>query len=322
MASCDKNPVSSGELTDQWVALNSGLGSLYVQCIALHPQVPTTVYAATYGGVYVSTNAGEDWRQLGAGITSEDIKCVAVSPHTPEVILCGTWGDGIFKSTDAGVTWSPQSQPFINPRINEIEFDRENPDLVYVASADKMYKSEDLGDTWMELFSYGNVRSVAIHPTASNILFVGVEYHGIFKSENGGVDWSPASNGLFHTDDGYAGPCDIALDPLSPDFMYAATNAVDIFKSENCGSYWSLKDSGLDYRKARKLAFDPRNTDIIYAATNRGVMYSTNRGDFWQLLDDGAGIEGVRAITMNYADQRTLYAGCFGGGFYRYVWSN
>ncbi len=321
-AACEKNPLSPGELTDQWVALNSGLGGLYVQDLAVHPQDAAIVYAATFGGLYVSNDAGEQWRLLGTGISSGDIKCVAVSPHYPEVIMCGTWGDGIFKSTDAGATWSPQNQSFYNPRINEIEFDRDNADLVYAATADKLYKSADLGTTWSESFAYGNVRSVAVHPVQSNVVFVGIEYHGIFRSENGGDDWLPANFGLFHTEDGYAGPFDIAFDPLSPDYLYAATNAVDIYASENCGLQWKLKDRGMDHRKVRTLALDPRNTDIVYAGSDRGVLYSADRGEQWKLLDGGACLENIRALTALYADTRILYAGSYGGGIYRYVWSD
>ena len=194
LCSCDKNPLSPGDVVDEWVVLNSGLGSLYVQDIAIDPQFTNIVYAATFGGIYKSTDGGEHWCQCSVDITSEDIKCVAVSPHDSNILFCGTWGQGIFKSIDAGTSWQLQNAGIPNPRINELEFDQVNPEAIYAACADRLFMSPDLGVTWTQLFDYGNVRSVAIHPLQSEVLLIGVEFHGIFKSENGGQDWQLASS--------------------------------------------------------------------------------------------------------------------------------
>jgi len=320
--SCDKNPVGPGEIVNQWVSINSGLNSLYVQYIAVNPHNDNILYAATYGSIYKSTDKGTQWSEAGTGLTSDDIKCVEVSLHDSNVLFCGTWGHGIFKSLDGGTTWESKSEGIPNPRINEIEFDPLNSDNVYAACADQMFVTNNGGDNWNSCFTYGNVRSIAVHPQQSEILFVGLEYHGAFKSVNGGLDWLKVNEGLANTADGYAGPYDIAINPLTPDLMYAATYATDLFKSENGGASWELKNNGLDYRKVRNIALDPSNPNILYAATDRGVMYSTDTGETWHTLNNGLSEDNIRTIAVGNGNPRMIYIGTYGGGIYRYVWGD
>lgn len=321
LSSCEKNPLDSGNHTD-WARINSGLGSYFIQDLAIDPHDVTTLYAATYGGIYKSSDSGDHWSECGNGITSDDIKCIQVSPFDANLLVCGTWGQGIFISHDCGNTWQSSSTGITNPRVNEIEFDPQDSDKLYAACADMMFKSINGGETWEICFSYGNVRSVAIHPLQPESLFVGVEFHGIFRSYDDGASWQKTSTGLHNTEDGYAGPYDIVFDPLQPTLLYAATYTVDIYKSVNGGESWALRDRGLDYRKVREISLDPRYSQILIAATDRGVMLSSDSGETWQPLDSSLNEEGIRAIAVSNAKPRTIYAGTYGGGVFRYVWSN
>ena len=317
--SCTKQPAKPEEESGKWEAINSGLESLYVQCITISPHDKDVIYAGTYGGIFRTTNGGVLWYERSSGLTSDDIKAVAVSPHNANIVFCGTWGQGVFKSEDGGETWVQKNDGIPNPRINSIVFDPNDPQTVYIACADKMLKTIDAGETWTVSFTYGNVRSVAVQPTAENRVYVGIEYHGIFRTDSTGNGWERVNNGLYHTNDGYLGPYDITFDPISPETMYVATYSVDVHKSVDGGDVWTLKSNGVDYRKVRKSVINPINPRIIYAATDRGVMMSADGGDNWSPLSGGLENEKIRTIALHRDGPEMVYAGTYGGGIYRYV---
>ena len=74
--------------------------------LAIDPVTPTTLYAGTHdGGVFKSTNGGENWSAVNTGLTNTDVHTLAIDPATPTTLYAGTFG-GVFKSTNGGGNWS------------------------------------------------------------------------------------------------------------------------------------------------------------------------------------------------------------------------
>ncbi|MCR4437646.1 MAG: hypothetical protein QHJ34_01210 [bacterium] len=314
LVACTKDPVSPQ--APVWTPCNLGLGSLYVQCLAVDPHDDNTLYAGTFGGLFRSTNGGRRWEPCGQGITSSDISAVAVSPHRPGVMLCGTWGKGVFLSEDGGQTWSARSNGIRNPRINAVAFDLHDTSRIYAATTDAMFLSDDGGCTWSPCFPYGNVRSVAVHPQIAQVLYVGVEYHGVLRSDDGGITWQAKNSGLHRTEGSYDAPWHIVFDPADPAVIYAPTGVVDLHKSEDGGETWKLMSEGLDWRRVRQVAIDRGNRLRLYAATDRGATQSNDGGQTWTTMSDGLTHSNVRAMV---ATAPAIYAGTYGGGVFRYA---
>lgn len=140
----------------------------------------------------------------------------------------------------------------------------------------------------------GRLNCVAVHPTNSNILWVGAASGGLWKTTNGGGTWTTNTDGLASI-----GISDIAIDPNPPyTTMYIATGdrdagdtySVGVLKSTDGGSNWSPTglnwDTG-DYYVIGRILIDPSNSNILIAATNGGIWRSTNGGTNWSMVQNG-----------------------------------
>src|SRR5271165_1882158 len=215
------------------------------------------------GGVWRSTDFGSTWAPLFDNQPTGSIGAIAVAPSDPNIIYVGTGagiirpdlavGDGIYKSTDAGKTWTHlglrDSQMIAN-----IEVDPGNPNRLFVAA---------LG-----------------HPYGPNA------ERGIFRSVNGGATFEKV---LFK--DEYTSGNDVRIDPSQPNTIYAALwqqqqgffengsfGGTDggIFKSTDGGSTWKKLAGGLPPIIEANLAIAPSNPRIIYATVAAGGAAAEN----------------------------------------------
>lgn len=79
-----------------WNAVNTGLTHLYVRALAIDPQMTSTLYAGTSGGVFKSTNGGSSWSAINAGLTNPRVWALVIDPATSTTLYAGTWGGGVF----------------------------------------------------------------------------------------------------------------------------------------------------------------------------------------------------------------------------------
>ena len=217
------------------------------------PSQPNVFYIGfDNGGVWRSTDFGSTWVPLFDNQPTGSIGAIAVAPSDPNIIYVGTGagiirpdlatGDGVYKSTDAGKTWTHlglrNSQMIAN-----IEVDPRNPNRLYVAA---------LG-----------------HPYGPN------PERGIFRSTDGGATFEK----VLYKDE-YTSGNDVRIDPSNPNTIYAALwqqqqgfmengsfGGTDggIFKSTDGGSTWNKLSAGLPPVIEANLAIAPGNPKIIYA---------------------------------------------------------
>jgi photosystem II stability/assembly factor-like uncharacterized protein len=91
---------------ETWIAINDGLESLTVYCLAQDPHNEQTLYAGTFrGGVFKSIDGGNYWKPCNNGLARLDIHALLVDPSDTDVVYCGTLGGGVFVSEDAGAHW-------------------------------------------------------------------------------------------------------------------------------------------------------------------------------------------------------------------------
>src|SRR5262245_10259770 len=95
--------VSAG--TDAWTSNGPEGGTICA--LAVDPETSTTVYAGTHGGgMYKSTDGGENWNKINTGLTASTVFALAIDPITPTTLYAGTWDGGIFKTTNGGDSWT------------------------------------------------------------------------------------------------------------------------------------------------------------------------------------------------------------------------
>ena len=122
--------------------------------LAIDPNTPTTIYAASSGGVFRTTDGGATWSLSSKGITEMfEIKSVAVDPTNPSIVYAGNSDSqyALFRSNDGGATWTSRSTNLAAGTANAIAIDPSNPSTIYLGSPTAVWKTTDAGVTWINL---------------------------------------------------------------------------------------------------------------------------------------------------------------------------
>ena len=257
------------------------------------------------------------WREIGPFRGGRSVAVAGSSKRLNEYYF-GTTGGGVFKTTDAGISWVPVTDKYFGGTIGAIAVSESNPDIVYVGGGenpirgnvshgDGMWRTSDAGKTWtsLGLSDTRQISRVRVHPTNPDIVYVGALGHvfgpsserGVFKTTDGGKNWRKV---LYRNDS--TGISDIVLDPNNPETIYVAFwqawrtpwqlvsggAGSGIFKSTDGGEHWTeyTRNPGLPRGVIGKIgvAISPTNSNKIWAiveADSGGVFRSTDGGATW-----------------------------------------
>jgi Tol biopolymer transport system component/photosystem II stability/assembly factor-like uncharacterized protein len=315
----DRGLFKSVDSGSNWSLSRSGLNDSNVAALAVAPSAPTTVYAATTGTVYKSTNSGGTW--TATNLNTITVQALAVDPTNSSVVYAGALA-GIYKTTDGGSNWS---QVYNSASCSSLAIDPTTPTTVYAGVQVGIVKSTNAGGNWTLSFASGLVRALAIDPTNPLIVYAG-RTNGIVKTTNGGTNWNAANTGLTNTN-----VRSFAISASSPATIYAGTLA-GVFKSTNGGTNWSAVNNGLlvPYTdnvprlpaQVNALAIDPASASNVYAASTNFVLASgayplshilksTDGGANWTAVTNGFGSlnNGFLSLALDPTNATRLYAG-------------
>ncbi|MCG6987998.1 MAG: glycosyl hydrolase [Gemmatimonadetes bacterium] len=279
------------------------------------------IYVATAsGGLWKSRNNGVSWKPVFDHVNAMmSIGAVAVAPSAPLTVWVGTgeantrqsssWGDGVYRSTDGGETWTDTGLKDTRS-IGRIVIDPTNPNIVYVAAQGHLwgpnaergvFKTTDAGRTWKKvLFVDENTgaNDIVIDPANPQVLYAstyqrqrrawgfngGGPGSGIYKTSDGGETWTKLGNGL---PEGDKGRIALAIYASEPWIVYATVQAhgegQGIYRTLDAGTTWK-KVSSLDTRPNyfSQIRIDPQNRDHVYTlGSNRGFYISNDGGKTW-----------------------------------------
>lgn len=164
-----------------------------------------------------------------------------------------------------------------------------NPDILYVATNDYIYKSRDEGKTWEPLsrgMSPSRVIALAVDPAYPATVYAGMKGDAVYKSYDGGQRWVPQKTGL---DDVTITSVvnQLLFDPGESNHLWAATT-MGVFESADGGDSWQKRMDGMkEVLMVVTLAIDPMRPDIMYAGTSGGVYKTSNRAKSWAKANDG-----------------------------------
>ncbi len=265
------------------------------------------------------TFAGLKLRNIGPALMAGRISDIVVDPSDRSVWYVAVGSGGVWKTTNAGTTWTPIFDHESSYSIGCVALDPNNPAVVWVGTGenvsgrhvgfgDGVYKSLDGGDTWkrMGLEKSEHIARILIDPRDSTVVYVAAEgplwssggERGVYKSEDGGSTWKPVLQISENT-----GVTSLEFDPLNPDVLYAAAYQrrrtvwsflaggpeSGIYKSTDAGQTWSELEKGLPKGDMGKigLAVSPVDPDYVYAtieatADEKGFYRSTDAGESWE----------------------------------------
>jgi len=139
--------------------------------------------------------------------TQANVYCLAAAPSDSTLLYCGTESGGFFKSTDHGLTWSltTLNETFTNGA--DVKIHPTNPDIVYIATGDDIYKTVDGGLTWVHNKDFSStIEQLYIHATSPNKVFAATR-DGLYYTDDNGSTWTDIRAG-WHWD--------IVANPLNP----------------------------------------------------------------------------------------------------------
>ncbi len=314
------------------------------------PGKPLLYYmGATGGGVWKTENGGVTWVNLSDGhFNVGTIGAIAVAPSDHNVLYVGTGeapirgvttshGDGVYKSTDAGKSWTHVGLKATR-QISRIRVHPSNPDLVWVAAQGNpwgpnpergVYRSQDGGKSW-ELVLSTNPDSGAVDLSldADNprILYAAMWDHrrspwfvrsggpggGVYKSTDGGSTWEKLTGGLPEL----VGKIGVAVSPANSERVYAIVEAEKggLYRSDNGGKDWKrLNSSRIIQARAwyyNHIAADPIDENTVYVL-NAPLMKSIDGGKTFETLRTPHGDHHDHWI--NPADNKNMINGNDGG---------
>ena len=267
--------------------------------------------------------SGLSLRPIGPALNSGRIADIQIHPHDESIMYVAVGSGGVWKTTNAGTTWTPifDGQPSYS--IGSLAIDPSAPDVIWVGTGenvggrhvgfgDGIYKSTDGGRTWrnMGLEASEHLSTIVVHPEDSDVVWVAAQgplwnsggERGLYYTADGGETWHKALGNAEWT-----GATDVVIDPRDPDRIYAAlwdrhrTVAAlmgggpgsGIWKSEDGGESWKQLRTGLPGGPLGKiaLAISPQKPDVVYATietirTDGGVWMSEDRGESWRKMSD------------------------------------
>jgi ligand-binding sensor domain-containing protein len=155
----------------------------------------------------------------------------------------------------------------------------------------------------------GLIHTLALDPSAPSTLYAGTEDAGVFKSTDGGGEWTAVNGGLTASNINA-----LAVDPRTAGTLFAGTDDGRIFRSTNGGDNWLALNNGLTANQIKAVAIDPVTPTTLYAGTDVGIFVSINEGVRWDSINHGLLDQNVDALVIDPAAPATLYAGTIGEG--------
>jgi photosystem II stability/assembly factor-like uncharacterized protein len=316
------------------------------------PGQPNVFYmGATNGGVWKSTDYGRVWTPIFDDQPTGSIGAIAVAPSDPRIIYVGSGeglqrpdlstGDGVYKSTDAGRTWTHLGLRD-GQQIAQIIVDPRDANRLFVAVLGHPYgpntergvfRSTDGGATWEKVLykdEHTGAVDLAFDPSNAQTIYAVLwaarqgpwEYgnafsgpgSGLFKSTDGGATWRQIGRGLPTPEQGL-GRIGIGIAPSDPTRIYVLADAPKLgglYRSGDAGESWEringdsrLWGRGEDFAEVK---VDPKNPDIVWVA-NISTYRSTDGGRSFTAIKGAPGGDDYHRIWINPDNPQIILLG-------------
>ncbi|MEN8187899.1 MAG: glycosyl hydrolase, partial [Bacteroidota bacterium] len=272
---------------------NTKSGQGRVNTFIVDPNNANTFYVgAPSGGIWKSTDAGQNWIPLSDHLPQIGVSGIAIDPNNSNTIYITTGDDdandsysiGVMKSTDGGTTWEKTGLVFTNSftSANEIYIHPDNSNILWVATSNGVYKTINAGANWTKK-QYGNFGDLKLKPGDPNTVYA-VTSNKFYLSTNGGDNFTEITSNLPTTSSRLV----IDVTPANPSYVYLLSAKSDysfqgLYKSVNSGNTFIKTAESDDIFTSKQAWFDMA---LTISPTNANVVY-TGVLDIWKSTDGG-----------------------------------
>ncbi|WP_353200053.1 hypothetical protein [Sandarakinorhabdus sp.] len=275
-------------------------------------------WAAAPDGLVAEDLTALQWREVGTAMSSGRVTRFAVHPTDQRIIYTATASGGLWKTVNAGTTWTPVFEKGSTISMGAVTLDPNDPNTVWIGTGeqnnvrssqygDGVYRSRDGGTTWehMGLTESRHIGRIIVHPKDSNTVFVAAlgslwgpnEERGLYRTRDGGKTWTRLLRPSKFT-----GVVEVAMHPNNPDILYAATFQRErrqwsmigggeeggLWRSTDGGDSWARVGNGFPTTAVGRVGvtFCASNPDMVYATAvgpAGGTFRSTDGGNSWEL---------------------------------------
>ena len=273
-------------------------------------------WAAAPDGLVAEDLTALQWREVGTAMSSGRVTRFAVHPTDQRIIYTASASGGLWKTVNAGTTWTPVFEKAATISMGEVTLDPNDPNTVWIGTGeqnnvrssqfgDGVYRSRDGGTTWehMGLKESRHIGRILVHPKDSNTVFVAAlgslwgpnEERGLYRTRDGGKTWTRLLRPSKFT-----GVVDVAMHPANPNILYAATFQRErrqwsmigggeeggLWRSTDGGDTWARVGNGFPTTAVGRVGvtFCAGNPDMMYATAvgpDGGTFQSKDGGNSW-----------------------------------------
>jgi photosystem II stability/assembly factor-like uncharacterized protein len=306
-----------------------------VHVLLVHPHNPDVIFAGTQDGPYRSTDGGDHWQRLGFPDRGVMIWSLTIDPNRPNIMYAGAAPVALYRSLDAGETWSRLPKAIspahceragFDTRVLRITVDPNRPDDIYAAlEVSGVLRSSDGGDTWsdmsgplIKLAEQPHLQSdvggrhcghcegmldshaTAISAAAPDTVFLGLRM-GLFRSDDRGATWYDTEIGRFSP----LTYChDVVVSPHDPRVLYVCLSPAafsddgSLYRSDDLAQTWRRIDHGVKANSTlMAVSAHPTDSAQVYCVTRGGQVFGTeDSGASWREYPLPSGVEDVYAV--------------------------
>jgi photosystem II stability/assembly factor-like uncharacterized protein len=312
---------------EKWTLLggedNEFIGASFFR-LAINPLNSSTIFAASSGGLYRSTDNGEHWSQLSINL-SEDIESIipatdiVINPLDPDVVYAGFRSKGIYKTTNANAdnpAWTKlegeedKKLPINGFNRIALGISKSSPQTIYALMARDRPKDRNDDENGSEVFRNSDGR-----------LWQSDVIDSFYRSTDGGTTWTridlpgkgtlsdPWCKGSIGTLGFYN--LNVAVDPTTPDIVYLG--GVSLWKAIHnmTDERWDIRDIGeYIHPDNHAFAFNPSNPFVIYAGNDGGIYKSVDGGETWiDVINEGLCITQFEFMDQHPNSDAVLFGG-------------
>ena len=320
---CEKDPTGDDgdkKVETGWSALPLTVTDRKVQCIAIHPDHPNTLYVGLFDGLYKSTDGGTNWKSITNGLISRDIKSVEIVVDRPQLVYCGSMGFGISRSEDGGENWINLKGEVANTHIHQVHLVNQRDDVIWLATTTGIYRKAKTEANWISTFDSSRlIHAVISLPRQPTTLLAGMLYTGFLRTTNNGGRWYYVNNGISGTGTFYDCAVQFGFAGADSSLVYAATIDGNFYVSLSGGQDWQQSFWSEGRSEGVALVTHPKLRDRLYLATQHKVFRSMDRGSQWQEMGLHMPVVTITALQVAVGDPGVVFIGTKNNGLYQYI---
>jgi len=270
-----------------------------VEEIAFSPAEPQKVFLTDWSNVWQSRDGGENWLQLHKGLQNTVVNAIRVHPFDAQKIFLAVADNGLVFSGDGGESWKRKMTGVLEGHAQTVEISRRDSTRMYLLMnpwnrKDRVwvYKSSNGGENWEDIsfpvppgtfprlgFVDGLSTNLVLDPASDEVVYVGTNGYGIFKTSDGGKVWQAVNRGI--TTPFVKGPNAILIDPRNSQVLFASTLQGGVYKTSDGGGNWTAVSR--QYSFTFGMAMDPSNPSRLFAGRpEKKIIISEDEGRTWR----------------------------------------